>query len=138
MKKFFLSLLVCMLAVCYTSNGQAKGDWYVGTGDIGNVSWTDWSVSPTVGYGFTNNLVVGCSVAQADSSADLDLDFTARYFWNEYFACIESDGFSTEGLKLGVGKMFSFHNESIFVDPKVIYDSGLKTTNLTLGFGLKF
>jgi len=138
MKNFFFSLMVCMLAVCYTSNGQAKGDWYVGTGDIANVSWTDWSVSPTIGYGFTDNLVVGCSVAQTDSSADLDLDFTARYFWNEYFAYVATDGLSSENLKLGVGKLFSFHNESIIVDPKVVYDSGLKTTNLTLGFGLKF
>ena len=138
MKNFFFSLMICMLAISYTSNGQAKGDWYVGTSDIANVAWTDWSVSPMVGYGFYDNLVVGCSVAQADYAADLNLDFNARYFWNEYFIGAETDGFSTEGLKLSVGKMFSFHSNSIYVDPKLVYDSGLKTTNLRLGFGLRF
>jgi hypothetical protein len=139
MKNFFFSVMLCMFAVCYTTNAQnAKGDWYVGTGDITGVAWTDWAVNPTIGYSFTDDLVIGCSVAQADSSADLDLDFTARYFWKGYFAGIETDGFSTEGVKLNFGKMFAFHNNSIFVDPKVVYDSSLKTTNLRLGFGLKF
>jgi len=139
MKKFFFGMIICMIAVCYTSDAQnVKGDWYVGAGDITNVAWTDWAVSPTVAYGYSDNIIIGCSVAQADSTADLDLDFTAKYFWNEYFAGVETDGFSTEGLKLSVGKMFAFHNNSIFVDPKVVYDTGLKTTNLRLGFGLKF
>ena len=26
----------------------------------------------------------------------------------------------------------------IYIDPKVVYDTNLKTTNLMLGFGLKF
>jgi len=137
MKNFFFSLFVCMFLVSYTSNGQAKGDWYVGTGDIANVAWTDWSVSPTVGYAFTDDLVIGCNVSQADSSADLNLDFNARYFWKGYFAGIETEGFSTEGLKVSVGKLFTFH-KNLFVDPKLVYDSGRKTTNLGLGFGLKF
>ena len=137
MKNFFLSLFVCMFLVSYTSNGQAKGDWYVGTGDIANVAWTDWSVSPTVGYAFTDDIVIGCNVSQADSSADLNLDFNARYFWKGYFAGIETDGFSTEGLKVSVGKLFTFH-KNLFIDPKLVYDSGRKTTNLGLGFGLKF
>ncbi len=137
MKNFFLSLFVCMFLVSYTSNGQAKGDWYVGTGDIANVAWTDWSVSPTVGYAFTDDIVIGCNVSQADSSADLNLDFNARYFWKGYFAGIETEGFSTEGLKVSVGKLFTFH-KNLFVDPKLVYDSGRKTTNLGLGFGLKF
>ena len=131
--------MLCMFAICYTTTAQnAKGDWYVGTGDIANVSWTDWAIQPTVGYGFTDNIMLGCSVAQEDSTADLDLDFSARYFFSGYFAGIETDGFSTEGLKMSVGKMFAFHNNSMFVDPKFVYDSGLKTTNLALGFGLKF
>ena len=137
MKNLILTIaLVC--GITFASQAQTKGDWYVGTGDVSNVAWTEWSVSPTVGYGVTDNLMIGCSVAQADSSADLDLDFSARYFFSGYFAGIETDGFSTEGLKMSVGKMFAFHNNSMFVDPKIVYDSGRKTTNLALGFGLKF
>ena len=40
-------------------NAQEKGDFYVGTGDISNTAWTEWSISPTVGYGITNKLMVG-------------------------------------------------------------------------------
>ena len=116
---------------------NAKGDWYVGTGDIANVAWTEWSISPTVGYAVTDDLMIGAAVAQADSSEDLDVDFEARYFWNGYFAYVATDGLSTEDMSFGLGKMFTFH-KNVFVDPKVVYNSGEKTTNMMLGVGLKF
>ena len=120
-----------------TANAQTKGDWYVGTGDVANVAWTEWSVSPTIGYGVTNDLMVGCSGSQADSTADVDVNFHARYFWKGFFGYLATDGFSTEGISLGAGKMFTLRN-NIFVDPKLVYNTGDKTTNLTLGFGLRF
>ena len=43
----------------------------------------------------------------------------------------------TDNLSLGLGKMFTFH-KNVYVDPKVVYHVGDKTTNLMLGFGLKF
>ena len=61
MKKLILSLalgLLCTLGV----NAQEKGDWYIGTGDIANTAWTEWSVSPTVGYGVTDDLMIGFNV----------------------------------------------------------------------------
>ena len=120
-----------------TANAQTKGDWYVGTGDVSNVAWTEWSVSPTVGYGVTDNLMIGCSVAQADSTVDMELDFHARYFVKGYFAYVSTDGLSTDGMSLGAGKLFTLRN-NIYVDPKVVYNTGEKTTNLTLGFGFRF
>ena len=48
MKKLFLSLVLGLLLVTGV-NAQEKGDWYIGTGDIANTAWTEWSVSPTVG-----------------------------------------------------------------------------------------
>ncbi len=131
-----LSLSLGLLTVAGV-NAQEKGDWYIGTGDIANKAWTEWSVSPTVGYGVTDNLMIGCSVAQADSTVDMELDFHARYFWNGYFAYLATDGLDTDNMSVGVGKMFTFH-KVIFIDPKVVYNTGQKTTNLTLGFGLKF
>ena len=116
---------------------QTTGDWYVGTGDIANTAWTYWAVAPTVGYGVMDNLMVGVSVSQADSTVDMNLDFHARYFMNGYFAYVATDGLSTDNMVLGAGKMFTFH-KSVYVDPKIVYDMGAKTTNLTLGFGLKF
>ena len=136
MKKLILSLalgLLCTLGV----NAQEKGDWYIGTGDIANTAWTEWSVSPTVGYGMMDNLMVGCSVSQADSTADMDVDFHARYYMNGYFVYVASSGLNTDNLSYGVGKMFTFH-KGVFVDPKVVYDATAKTTNLQLGVGLKF
>ena len=131
--------LIILLAVAFTftANAQEKGDWYVGTGDVANVSWTDWAVSPAVGYGFTDDLMVGFSVAQADSSEDVSFDIHARYFFKGYFAYTAMEGFDTETLKVGIGKMFIIH-KGMFVDPKVVYDTQTETTNMTLGFGLKF
>ena len=40
---FALSIL-CVLSV----NAQSQGDWYVGTGDIANTAWTEWSIAPMV------------------------------------------------------------------------------------------
>ena len=120
-----------------TANAQTKGDWYIGTGDIADVAWTEWSVSPTIGYGVTNDLMVGCSVSQTDSTADVDVNFHARYFWKGFFGYLATDGFSTDGMLLGAGKMFTLRS-NVYVDPKVVYNSGDKTTNLQIGFGLKF
>ena len=81
MKKLFLSIIL-VIGLLFTANSQnAKGDWYVGTGDVANVAWTEWSISPTVGYGFTDNLMVGLNVSQADSSEDMGFDVHARYFF---------------------------------------------------------
>jgi hypothetical protein len=118
-------------------SAQKQGDWYIGTGDVANKAWTEWSVAPTVGYGLTDKLMVGLNVSQADSTADMELDVHARYFWNGYFAYAQTVGLNTENLKVGFGKMFTFH-KGVFVDPKIVYDMDNKTTNLMLGLGLKF
>lgn len=133
-----LGLFITAGATAQECCSSAKGDWYVGTGDIANTAWTEWSLSPTIGYAFTDDLVIGLNVSQADSTEDVVLDLHARYFWKEYFAYAATEGFDTDGLKLGVGKMFAFHKGSMFIDPKVVYDTAAKTTNLQLGFGLKF
>ena len=125
------------LGFALTSNAQEKGDWYIGTGDVDNVAWTEWSISPTVGYGVTDNIMVSVAVSQADSTADMDLDFTARYFMKGYFAYVSTSGLSTDDLNIGAGKMFTLRN-NIYVDPKLVYNTAEKTTNLMLGFGLKF
>ena len=136
MRKLILSLALGLLSVAGV-NAQEKGDWYIGTGDIADVAWTEWSISPTVGYGFTDKLMVGLNVSQVDSSDDVALDIHARYFFKEFFAYAAVEDFDTDLLKVGVGKMFTFH-KNVFIDPKVVYDVNAKTTNLTLGFGLRF
>ena len=141
MKNIILSLAL-VIGVSISMNAQnAKGDWYVGTGDIADVAWTEWAVSPMLGYGINDNLVVGFSVSQADSSEDLSMDLNARYFVSaggqDFFLYAELNDFDTDNLALGLGKMFDVH-KGVFVEPKVVYHSGEKTTNMMLGFGMKF
>ena len=118
-------------------NAQERGDWYVGTGDIANKAWTEWSIAPNVGYGVTDNLMVGLNVSQADSAADMEYNVHARYYLNNYFVYLSTKGLDTENMSYGIGKMFTFH-KGIYVDPKIVYNATEKTTNLMLGVGLKF
>ena len=136
MKKIICSLALCLCFIL-SASAQYSGQWYVGTGDIANKAWTDWSVSPTVGYGLTDNIMVGANLSQVDSTADMEIDLHARYSISGYFAYVATNGFSTEGIQLGVGKMFSLCSFA-YLDPKVVYNTTEKTTNLQLGFGFKF
>ena len=136
MNKIILSLALSVLCVLGV-NAQSAGDWYIGTGDIANKAWTEWSIAPTVGYGLTDDLMVGVNISQADSTVDVSYDLHARYYVRGYFVYATTDGLNTEALKVGVGRMFGIH-KGIYVDPKVVYDTQSKTTNLTLGLGLYF
>ena len=141
MNKLILSVALMVGMIVSTNAQNVKGDWYVGTGDIADVAWTEWAVSPMLGYGVSDKLMVGLSLAQADSSEDLSMDLNARYFMNaggqDFFLYASLTDFDTDNLSLGLGKMFTVH-KGVFVEPKVVYHSGEKTTNMMLGFGLKF
>ena len=68
MKKLILSLALIVGIAISTNAQNAKGDWYVGTGDVANVAWTDWAISPTLGYSVSDQLMVGLGLSQLDSS----------------------------------------------------------------------
>ena len=132
-----MSFALAVLCAVSVNAQNAKGDWYVGTGDIANIAWTEWSVAPSVGYAINDNLAVGLNVSQIDSVADMVIDLDAKYFWKGYFVYGSMPNLDTDNLKLGFGKMFTFH-KGIYVDPKIVHDMGQGTTNLMLGVGLKF
>mgnify|MGYP003675876844 FL=1 len=136
-----LITLLAIVSIAFTANSQEKGDWYVGTGDIANVAWTEWSVAPTLGYGVSDKLMVGINLSQADSASDMMLDLHARYFMtlggHDMFVYASAPELDTDMISVGLGKMFTFH-KNVFIDPKVVYNTGEKTTNLMVGFGLKF
>ena len=132
-----MSFALAILCIVSVNAQNVKGDWYVGTGDIANVAWTEWSVAPSVGYAINDNLAVGVNISQTDSIADMVIDLDARYFWKGYFVYGSMPNLDTDNLKLGFGKMFTFHR-GIYVDPKIVHDMGQSTTNLMLGVGLKF
>jgi hypothetical protein len=141
MKRMSLTFALSLLVAVGVNAQNAKGDWYIGTGDIANTAWTEWSVAPTLGYGVSDKLMVGLNLSQVDSSADMVLDLHARYFMtlggHDVYVYGSAPDMNTDNLSLGLGKMFTFH-KNVFVDPKVVYNLGEKTTNLMLGFGLKF
>ena len=132
-----MSFALTVLCAVSINAQNVKGDWYIGTGDIANVAWTEWSVAPTVGYAIADKLMVGVDVSQADSSAEMVLDVHARYFYKGYFGYVSAPNLDTDKLSLGLGKMFTFQ-KGIYIDPKVVYNTSEKTTNLMLGVGLKF
>ena len=132
-----MSFALAVLCAVSVNAQNAKGDWYVGTGYIANIAWTEWSVAPSVGYAINDNLAVGLNVSQIDSIADMVIDLDAKYFWKGYFVYGSMPNLDTDNLKLGFGKMFTFH-KGIYVDPKIVHDMGQGTTNLMLGVGLKF
>ena len=136
MKNLFLSLAACLLLTFSVDAQNAKGDWYVGTGDISGTAWTDWAVNPSIGYAVTDNLVIGGSVSHV-AGEDMDMDFNVRYFFSGYFAEVNLDGFSTDGAVFGLGKMFTF-TSGVYVSPTFNYAYDAETFNLGLGFGLKF
>jgi hypothetical protein len=41
MKNFILSMALVVLTTLGANAQNAKGDWYVGTGDITNTAWTE-------------------------------------------------------------------------------------------------
>jgi hypothetical protein len=138
MKNVLMSFAIAVLCIANV-NAQCcdKNTWYVGTGDIANTAWTEWSIAPTVGYALNDKLMVGVNVSQADSSAEMELDVHVRYFYNGLFGYVSAPNLDADRLSIGIGKMFTFH-KVVYIDPKVVYDTNMKTTNLMLGFGLKF
>ena len=141
MKNVLMSFAIAILCIVSVNAQNAKGDWYIGTGDIANVAWTEWSIAPTLGYGVSDKFMVGVNLSQADSASDMVLDLHARYFMTlggqDMYLYGSAPDVDTDNLSLGLGKMFEFH-KNVYVDPKVVYNVGEKTTNLMLGVGLKF
>jgi len=134
------NLILILALICGVTASQAqnaKGNWYVGTGDIANVSWDDWAVSPSIGYAFTDALVLGGTISQEDMDADINLDFYARYFWNGMFIHAGMNGLNFDEVEIGLGKQFTF-KQNVYVDPKLVYNAGSETVNLGIGFGFKF
>jgi hypothetical protein len=138
MKNIILSIALVVLTITSAIAQNTKGDWYVGTGDITNTAWTELSIQPTLGYAFSDKYMVGMNISQADSTADMVLGLEGRYFHKGFFGYLALNDFDFDQASVGVGKMFEFHKGSMFVDPKIVYDLGAETTNLQIGFGLKF
>jgi hypothetical protein len=146
MKKLFLTFGLVAGALL-SINAQEQGDWYIGTGDLSNTAWTQWALTPTVGYAFTDDVMAGVSVNQGTTlnedgevvAGDLNLDVHARYFVDNYFVYVGTENLTTDfGLNVGVGMLLGTGVNGLYVDPKVVYNTNNGTTNLGIGFGFRF
>ena len=139
MKKLFLSLALGLL-LAFGVNAQnadnKKGDWYVGTGDISGIAWTDWAISPSLGYAVTDNVVCGLNLHQ-EVGGDEYLDLYARYYLGVYYVHVGVNEFNFNNAEIGYGMLFMI-NKNVYVDPCFVYNAGDETSNLQLRFGFKF
>ena len=85
-----------------------------------------------------NNIVIGCSTDSIIYSTSTIAVGGYSYTSGNLKGYVALNDFDFDQTKVGVGKMFVFKNDMIFVDPKIVYDLGAETTNLQIGFGLKF
>ena len=146
MKNLFLTFILA-LGMAVTANAQnAQGDWYLGTGNISGTSWTELTLTPSVGYAFSDNVMVGLTLDQGtvvDSTGtavagDTNIDIHARYFFTNFYGYASTQNLTSDfGLNVGVGKLFTTER-NLYLDPQVVFNTVTKTTNLRIGFGLKF
>jgi len=146
MKNLFLTLTLT-LGMALAANAQnAQGDWYIGTGDISGTSWTELALTPSVGYAFSDDIMVGLSLAQGTTTdstgtavaGDMNIDIHARYFFTNFYGYAGTQNLTSDfGLSVGVGKLFTTER-NLYLDPRVVFNTVNKTTNLNIGFGLKF
>ena len=113
-----MSFALAVLCTVSVNAQNAKGNWYLGTGDIANTAWTELSIAPTVGYAISDNLMVGCNVSQADSSAEMVLDAHVRYFYNGLFGYVSAPNLDTDNLTIGVGK--TIYSRELFKWPTTL------------------
>ena len=131
MKKIITISLLSIFAITTTTAQVGKGTYLLGaTQDITSGSWTDISISPSVGYFLTDDIAVGLgfSYSSDDDNGDLSMEGQTittnmsfapflRYYLNDML-------FATGGFDLSSGTT-TFNEEG---------ESPLETSNS--GFGL--
>ena len=146
MKNLFLTFILALGTVVTTNAQNSQGDWYLGTGDISGTSWTELALTPSVGYAFSDDIMAGLSLNQGttvDSTGttvadDMNLDIHIRYFFTNFYGYAETQSLTSDfGLNVGVGKLFTTE-KNLYLDPRVVFNTVNRTTNLSIGFGLKF
>ena len=103
MKKLFTMLTV--VAISTTLSFAQQGSVAIGVGsNLANVSWQDYSLTPTVGYFITDNMMLGTGFSMGSSSEEVnDVEYTSggmnispflRFYMNDAF-------FASAGIAIG-------------------------------------
>jgi len=160
MKKLFTMLTV--VAISTTLSFAQQGSVAIGVGsNLANVSWQNYSLTPTVGYFINDKMMVGTGFAmgsESDSYEDgngdnvdtklsgMSLSPFFRYYMNDAFfgkfgmtiaSMSDVDGdnemtTSTFGLSLGVGYSLMW-NEKVCIEPSFGIETGSGSTEIKTG-----
>ena len=144
MKNLFTLCACAFFAITLSAQSdQAKGSYYLGTGDATQLvnifsSLSEVTIAPTIGYAVMDDLVVSGSINGLTD--DLMLDLSVRYFWNGvFFQAGAADVAGDASMSLGAGKYFSLGavSDRFYVDPQINYnfDNGFVTS---IGLGARF
>jgi hypothetical protein len=113
-----------------------QGSVAIGVGsNLANVSWQDYSLTPTVGYFITDNMMVGTGFAMGSSSEEVnDVEFKSggmnispffRFYMNDAF-------FASAGIAIGSS---SYEEDASFGDITDTYEESSSTFGLNAGVG---
>jgi hypothetical protein len=150
MKKLFTILTVVALSTTMSFAQTEKGTFHI-AGNIGDVAWTDWAVSPTVGYFISDGFAValGFSMASGDAVANsMTLAPSARYYFNDLMfaqgglsmSSVEDaagDTETTTDIVAGVGLSLMWMDR-VAIEPTLTLGSGEDVMTIGMGLGIAF
>ena len=147
MKKLFTILTV--VAISTTMTFAQQGSVALGVGsDLAGKSWQDYSLTPTVGYFITDNMMVGTgfSMESGDaSSKQTNIDPFFRYYLsgalyaNAGLELMMDGNEGAEGetsFQLGAGLSLMW-NDKIAIEPNLVVTLGEEDrTTIAMGLGI--
>ncbi len=135
MKKLFTILIVVVTSTTMTFAQQ--GSVAIGVGsNLANVSWQDYSLTPTVGYFITNNMMIGTGFSMGSESEEQgdtkyeSSGMTLSPFFRMYFS---------EGLYASAGiAITSFSNSDDYDESGWSEKNEYKTSTFGLNVGVGY
>jgi hypothetical protein len=146
MKHIFLSaaFLLLTLNVSAQDATQAKGSWYLGSGDATQLLQlfsTGVDIAPTVGYAVADNIVVQGSMSGPTDALNMNLGL-AYFMGDVWVGAQASDLTGDMDAGINVGYWIDF-KDVLYITPNLQYSFGLPDgstdyMNIGIGFGAKF
>jgi len=146
MKNLLLSAAAALLALNVSAQdaSQAKGSWYLGSGDatqLLNIFSTGVDIAPTVGYAVADDIVVSASMSGPTDALNMNLG-VAYFMGDVWLGANAMDLTGDMDASIGVGYWIDF-KDVLYITPNLQYNLGLPDAatdfvNVGIGFGAKF
>ena len=144
MKKLFTMLTV--VAISTTMSFAQSGTVAIGVGsDLGDVAWTQYSLSPTVGYFISDNILVGTGFSMKTGDGNgteqgMSISPFGRYYLSSSLYAmagidldIPKDGDATTGIDAGIGATLMW-NDKVAIEPG--FGLAIGDKKMDIGFSL--